>query len=58
MYGKFLKGMAAGAIIGSIAGMFIEPELDRSMRKKIKRSSKMMRNAVDDMYSDMKSWSK
>ncbi len=55
---RFFKGIATGAIIGTAAGMLIYPQMDRSTRNKVKRSSKMVKNAAEDVFGEMKHWSK
>lgn len=54
--GKFLKGMTAGAIIGAAAGMLFMPEIDRSTKKKIRRSARNMRNAANEAYDNVRGW--
>ena len=56
--GKFINGITTGAIIGAAIGMMVVPELDRTTRKKIQRSSKMMRNMAGDIYDNMAKRSK
>lgn len=54
--GKFLKGMTAGALIGAAAGMFFMPEMDRSTKKKIRRSARTMQNAASEAYDNVRGW--
>jgi gas vesicle protein len=55
---KLMTGLTTGAILGAAAGMLLMPELDRSTRKRIKKSGKIMRNTAGDMYDNMKNWIK
>lgn len=50
MRGKFI----AGALIGAAVGMMMMPELDRSTRRRIKRTAKMVRNATGDAFEGMR----
>ena len=56
--GKFLKGATIGTIIGAAAGLLIIPELDRDTKRRIKRSSRYVKNAAEDVYCNMKDWVK
>ena len=58
MSNKLMTGLTTGAIIGAAAGMFLMPELDRSTRRRIKKSGKLMRNTAGDLYDNMKDWVK
>lgn len=49
MKGKFV----AGAIIGTAVGMMIVPELDKSTRRKIRRTSRYLRNNMGNIYGKM-----
>lgn len=52
----FLKGITTGALVGAAIGMMFMPEMDRSTRKRIKRSGRMVRHMAGDMYDVMKKW--
>ena len=58
MENRFIKGIATGALIGAAAGMLMFPQMDRSTRNKLKRSSRMVKNAAEDALVGMKHWSK
>ena len=49
MRGKLMTG----AVIGAAIGMMIVPQLDRSTKKKIVKSSKMVARAASDIYDTM-----
>lgn len=50
MRAKFIKGMTAGMLLGATAGMMMMPQVDRSTKRKMKKSARMIRNTADDMY--------
>lgn len=58
MENRFFRGIAAGTIIGAAAGMLLFPQMDRSTRYKLKKSSKMMKNVAEDALDGMKHWSR
>jgi gas vesicle protein len=58
MRAKFIKGMTTGAIIGAAAGMMLMPTMDRGTRRRVKRSTRAMRNTVEDMYDSMRNFVK
>lgn len=58
MRAKFIKGMTTGAIIGAAAGMMLIPNMDRGTRRKIKRSTRTMRNTAENMYDSMRNFMK
>lgn len=51
--GRFVNGITTGAIIGAAVGMMVVPQLDRSTRKRIRRSGKMAMNMAGDIYESM-----
>ncbi|MEG1002229.1 hypothetical protein [Clostridium sp.] len=51
--GKLIKGMAAGALIGTAVGMAILPQLDRKTRKTMKRTGKKIANVAGETYDHM-----
>lgn len=50
MRGKFIKG----AIVGAAVGMMLMPELDRSTKRRIKRTAKMVRDVAGDAIEGMR----
>jgi gas vesicle protein len=52
----FMKGITTGALVGAAIGMMFMPELDRSTRKRIKRSGRMVRHMAGDMYETVRKW--
>ena len=58
MENRFFMGIAAGTMIGAAAGMLLFPQMDRSTRYKLKKSSRMMKNVAQEALHEMKHWSK
>ncbi|MBU3158298.1 YtxH domain-containing protein [Clostridium frigoris] len=54
MQNKFISTITAGAIIGVAAGMMLIPNMDRSTRRRAKKTGKMVMNIAGDMYDNMK----
>ncbi|OBR95961.1 hypothetical protein CLRAG_07420 [Clostridium ragsdalei P11] len=52
MRGKFV----AGAVIGAAVGMMVVPELDRSKKRMIRKTSKYLRNTAGNMYGGVMNW--
>lgn len=50
MRGKFITG----AVLGAAVGMMLMPELDRSTRRRIKRTAKMVKNVAEDAFDGMR----
>lgn len=53
-----IRSLATGAIVGMAAGMLMSPQMDRSSKRKLKRSGKMFRDTAEDMYDNVKGWMK
>ena len=58
MRAKFIKGMTAGALIGAAAGMMLIPQMDRSTRKKMQRTGRIVKDRAEDVYENMMTWMK
>lgn len=54
MEGKFLSGMATGALLGAAAGMMIMPQMDRRTKRRITRAGKSMVGSMADAWDGMK----
>jgi Gas vesicle protein len=52
MRGKFVTG----AIIGAAIGMMVVPQLDRNTRKKINKSSRVVKGMAGEIYDSMMKW--
>ncbi|MBV7274988.1 YtxH domain-containing protein [Clostridiaceae bacterium UIB06] len=50
MRGKFITG----ALLGAAVGMMMMPEMDRSTKRKIRRTAKVVRHAAGDMFEDIR----
>ncbi|MFL0268419.1 YtxH domain-containing protein [Candidatus Clostridium radicumherbarum] len=49
----FIRGITAGAIIGTAAGMLISPQLNKHTRRRLRKSGDMMVGMVGDIYDDL-----
>lgn len=58
MRGRFIKGITTGAVIGTIGGMLLIPQMDRSTRRKIKKSRRFVKNSAEELYSGIMDWVK
>lgn len=58
MYGKFIKGVTTGAVIGAVASVMLIPEFDRDTKRRIRRSRKMISGAAGDIYDNIRDWVK
>ena len=56
MHNKFISTIAAGAIIGVAAGVMLIPNMDRSTRKRAKKTGKIVMNMAGDMYDSVKDY--
>lgn len=56
--GRFLRGMAAGALLGAAAGMILMPGMDRRTRKRITRAGKRVTGLANDFWDDIKDYRK
>jgi len=52
MRGKLLTG----AIIAVVAGAMIAPNMDRSTKRRVRRTGKMVKNMAEDMLDSMKDY--
>lgn len=53
MRGKFVTG----ALIGAAISFLVAPELDRTTKRRIRKTSKFMRGAAEDIYDNaVKKW--
>jgi gas vesicle protein len=55
MHGKFVTG----ALIGAALGVILVPELDRTTKRRIRKTTSFVRNAAGDVYDNViKGWSR
>jgi len=52
MRGKFVSGM----LLGAAAGMLLMPDMDRGTKRRIKKTAKVVRNAAEDAFDDVRGW--
>ncbi|MDP4143756.1 MAG: YtxH domain-containing protein [Bacillota bacterium] len=58
MRNNFIKGMAAGAIIGATAGMMIMPRRDKNSKRRVRMSAGTFRSTAEDLYDNIIDWIK
>ncbi len=51
--GRFIKGVAAGVLIGVAAEMMMLPNCDRRTRRRMRRAGDRMRSMMEDTYDGM-----
>ena len=56
MHSKFISTITAGAIIGVAAGVMLIPNMDRSTKRRAKKTGKMVMNMAEDMYDNVKDY--
>lgn len=54
----FIKGLAAGTIMGVATSMVLLPNMDRGTQKRMKRSYRDFRNSAEGVYSNIVDWVK
>ena len=54
MHGKFVSTITAGAIIGVVAGAMLIPNMDRTTKRRVKKTGKMVKNMAEDMFDNVK----
>lgn len=55
MHKRFVTTVTAGAILGAAAmGMMFMPGLDRSTKRRMRKTARCMRNAAGDVFDDMR----
>lgn len=50
---KFIKGMAAGILVGAAAEMVLMPCCSRKTQRKMRRVGNKIRNMMEDTYDNM-----
>lgn len=55
---KLIKGMVAGAAIGTAISMAVLPQLDRKTQRTVKRAGRKLINAAGDTVENMMSMMK
>jgi hypothetical protein len=56
MQSKFVSKVAAGTIIGVLAGAMLLPNMDRSTKRRVRKAGKMVSNMAGDVFDNMKDY--
>ena len=56
MRGKFVSTITTGAIIGVVAASMLVPNMDRSTKRRVRKTGKMVKNMAEDMYDSVKDY--
>ncbi|MBU3143431.1 YtxH domain-containing protein [Clostridium sp. CF012] len=56
MRGKFISTITTGAIIGVVAASMLAPNMDRSTKRRVRKTGKMVKNMAEDMYDSVKDY--
>ncbi|GCD12081.1 YtxH domain-containing protein [Clostridium tagluense] len=56
MRGKLISTITTGAIIGVVASAMIVPNMDRSTKRRVRKTGKMVKNMAEDMYDSVKDY--
>jgi gas vesicle protein len=52
--GRFLRGVAAGTLIGAAAGMLLIPRMDKKTRKKISKAGRRAAEFTSDIWGGLR----
>lgn len=50
---KFLRGMAAGALMGAAAGMLLMPEMDTNNRKRLGKAARKVTDFTSNLWDQI-----
>jgi len=56
MHSRFLSTITTGAIIGVVASAMLIPNMDRSTKRRVRKTGKMVKNMAEDMYDSVKDY--
>ena len=56
MGSKFISTITTGAIIGVVASAMLMPNMDRSTKRRVRKTSKMVKNVAGDVFDSMKDY--
>lgn len=56
MGGKFISTITTGAIIGVVASAMLMPNMDRSTKRRVRKTGKMVKNMAEDVFDSMKDY--
>ncbi len=54
MRGRILSTITTGAIIGVVASAMLIPNMDRSTKRRVRKTGKMVKNMAEDVYDSLK----
>lgn len=54
MRGRFISGLAAGTILGAIAGMMMVPQMDYRNRRRINRVSRRVEELLNELRQNLR----
>lgn len=58
MRGRFITGLAAGALIGAAASMLTMPQMDYSTRRRVNKTSRRFVNRAENLINDLRDYAK
>ena len=56
MHGKFISTITTGAIIGAVATAMLAPNMDRSTKRRVRKTGKMVKNMAGDVFDSVKDY--
>lgn len=56
MGGKFISTITTGAIIGVVASAMLIPNMDRSTKRRVRKTGRMVKNMAEDVFDSMKDY--
>jgi gas vesicle protein len=56
MHSRFVSTITTGAIIGAVASAMLIPNMDRSTKRRVRKTGKMVKNMAEDMYDSVKDY--
>ncbi|MGH4139543.1 YtxH domain-containing protein [Clostridium sp.] len=56
MAGRFISTITTGAIIGVVASAMLMPNMDRSTKRRVRKTGKMVKNMAEDVFDSMKDY--
>ncbi|MBU3190651.1 YtxH domain-containing protein [Clostridium bowmanii] len=56
MGGKFISTITTGAIIGVVASAMLMPNMNRSTKRRVRKTGKIVKNMAEDVFDSMKDY--
>jgi len=56
MSNKFISTITTGAIIGIVASTMLMPNMDRSTKRRVRKTGKMVKNMAGDVFDSVKDY--